>query len=134
MKKTSAKHLALVLLEMTDGKETENITKALKEFAAYLAKEGLLGETETIFPEYQKLYNEKHGIVEVTVTLVERLPEKTRLDLREALKKKFKAKEVHMLEKVDQRILGGMKIQIGDMVYDSSLKNTLTQLEAQLLK
>ena len=39
-----------------------------------------------------------------------------------------------MLEKVDQRILGGMKIQIGDTVYDGTLQNSLNQLQTALLK
>lgn len=134
MKRGDIKNLARVLLETTDGLPEAEGKKAIKEFAAYLQKNRLLGEAEKIMEEYRKFYNEKHNILEATVTLTSRLPEKTRLDLREALKKKFKAREVHMLEKVDQRILGGLKVKIGDMVYDSSLKNTLTQLEAQLLK
>ena len=133
-KKASTKNLAHALLEMTDGKTEGEIKKALKEFAEYLGKKGLISEMDELTKEYRTLYNRKHNIVEATVTLIERLSEKTRLELREALKRKYKAKEVHMLEKVDARLLGGMKIQVGDEIYDSSLKNALRQLETQLLK
>lgn len=128
------KELAAALLDLTDGKTEEESKKALKEFAAYLGKKGLLSKVNPIIEEYRELYNKKHTIVEATVTLVSRLDEKTRIELREALKKKHKAREVHMLEKVDQRLIGGMKIQIGDTVYDSSIQNSLKQLQAQLLK
>ncbi|MBP7804974.1 MAG: ATP synthase F1 subunit delta [Candidatus Pacebacteria bacterium] len=134
MKKGDIKNLAHALLEMTDGESEAVREKAVKEFAAYLQKNRLLSKAEKIMKEYRTLYNEKHSILEASVTLTARLPEHTRIELREALKKKFKAKEVHMLEKVDQRVLGGIKVKIADMVYDSTLKNTLTQLEAQLLK
>jgi F-type H+-transporting ATPase subunit delta len=133
-KNASTKNLALALLEMTDGKTEGEIKTALKEFAEYLNKKGLLHEMDELTKHYRALYNTKHNIVEATVTLIERLSEKTRLELREALKKKYKAREVHMLEKVDARLLGGMKIQVGDEIYDSSLKNALRQLEIQLLK
>ncbi len=133
-KKVQTKDLAVVLLEMTDGKTSEEIQKFLKEFAGYLSKNGMLKDQDKIAAEYGTLYNKKHNIVEATVTLIERLPEKTRIELREALKKKYGATEVHMIEKVDARLIGGMKIQVGDTVYDSSVKNTLRQLETQLLK
>jgi F-type H+-transporting ATPase subunit delta len=124
--KIAPKNLAKVLLESEDI--------SMKDFVTYLAKKKMLGDADAIIAEYRKLYNHQHNIVEATVTLIERLPERTRLELREALKKKYKAKEVHMLEKVDARLIGGMKVQVGDEVYDSSIKNTLRQLETQLLK
>lgn len=126
MKSISTKNLAEVLLQ------DENLS--MKDFVAFLAKKKMLGDADEIIQKYKVLYNHKHNIVEATVTLIERLPEKKRLDLREALKKKYKAREVHMLEKVDARLIGGIKIQVGDEVYDSSLKNALRQLETQLLK
>ncbi len=128
------KELAAVLLDMTDGKTEAEQKEALKHFAAYLAKRGLLKKEPEITEEYRRLYNEKHNIVEATITLTARLSEAKKLELREALKKKYKAREVHMLEKVDARLIGGMKIRVGDTVYDSSIQNSLNQLQAQLLK
>ena len=132
MAKLTTKDLAELLLEITEGREESEIQKTMHEFVALLAKKRMIGKAEEIITEYRKKYNKKHGIIEATVTLIERLPEKTKLALREALKKQHGAKEVHMLEKVDARILGGMKVRIGDMIYDASLKNTLEQLEAKL--
>jgi F-type H+-transporting ATPase subunit delta len=128
------KEYAQALLELTDGASEAEVTKIIKDFVMQLGKKGLIGDTDKIIEYYRVLYNKKHNIVEATVTLVNRLPEKTRIHLRETLKKKYKAREVHILEKVDERILGGMKIKVGDVVYDSSLKNSLNQLETQLLK
>ena len=134
MKASITIELAQVLLEMTDGVHEAEQKKALKEFAAYLHKKGLLKKADAILAEYQRLYNAKHGIVEALVTLTARLPEKDKHALSEALKKKYDAKAVHIEEKVDQRLIGGMKIQIGDEVFDSSIANSHRQLQAQLLK
>ncbi len=134
MKSLDTKNLALALLEITDGKTEGESKKAVTDFVKYLVKTGNLKDSDKIISEYRNLYNKKHDIVEVTVSLINRLPEETRIQLRETLKKKYKAKEVHVLEKVDQRIIGGMKIRVGDTVYDSSIANSLKQLQAQLLK
>lgn len=133
MKTIRTKELAQVLLDLTDGKEESVAKKSVKEFASFLHKKGMISESEKIISEYRILYNEKHNIVEATVTLTERLPEKTRISLRESLKKKYKAREVHMLEKVDERIIGGLKIKVGDEVLDMTAINTLNQLKTKLL-
>lgn len=136
MKASPTKELALALLELTENPSATqaDVQKSVKDFAAYLNKKGLLGEASKIIEEYSKLYNKKNGIVEATVTLAERLPEKTRLELAEALKKKYKVREIHIQEKVDQRIIGGMKVRVGDEVYDASIQNWLKKLQTQLLK
>ena len=119
---------------MTDGKSDADMKVALKNFVKYLADKKMLRHAENIIDEYRKIYNHNNSIVEATVTLISRMDEQTRLGLREALKKKHAAREVHMLEKVDQRILGGMKVQIGDMIYDNTVQSSLAQLQAQLAK
>ena len=49
----------------------------MKEFVAFLAKRKMLKDADAIIEEYTKLYNEKHGVVEATVTLTARLSEHT---------------------------------------------------------
>ncbi|MFA5934064.1 MAG: ATP synthase F1 subunit delta [Candidatus Paceibacterota bacterium] len=134
MKKVATKQLAKVLLTMTDGKTETESKKAVSEFAEYLGKNGMMSALSKISKEYGILYNKKHTIVEATITLVKRLPERTRILVRESIKNKYKAREVHILEKVDERLIGGMKIQVEDTIWDSSIKNSLSQLEVQLMK
>ena len=132
MNKLTPKVLAQLLLELTEEKSEAEIQKVLKEFVPFVARKRMLGKMNEIIVEYRKLYNKKHSITEATVTLISRLEENVRLKLRETLKKKYNAKEVHMLEKVDARLIGGMKVRVDDMVYDMSIKKVLTQLENAL--
>ena len=134
MKASRISELARALLEMTEGVSEAEQKKALADFAAYLDKKGMLKKADLIAAEYQRLYNKRHEIVEATVTLAARLTDKDRDELSEALKRKYGAKGVEIEERVDQRLIGGMKIRIGDEVFDGSLKNSLKQLQAQLLK
>lgn len=131
-KSSDIKILAGALLALTEEATDDEALRATQEFARYLKDKGMLAYEEAILAEYRKLYNDKHGIIEATVTLSQRLPERTRLHLREALKKKYGAREVHILEKVDQRLIGGMRIKVGDEVFDDSVKKTLANLEEKL--
>ena len=133
MKLTRTKELAQTLLEMTENVSPEEQAKVLKDFVQYLAKKQAIADAGAIMAEYQSLYNAKHGIVEATVTLVNRMSDAARKELSESLKKKYHAAEVHITEKVDARVLGGMKIQVGDEVWDSSIQNSLNQLQEVLL-
>ena len=132
MTKLKPKDMAQVLFELTDGKNETEIAQIIPGYVAFLGKKRMLGTFPEIAEHYRAIYNKAHNITEATVTLISRLSENDRLALREALKKKYHAREVHMLEKVDARLLGGMKVRIGDMVYDASLQNTLAQLETKL--
>ena len=134
MAKVKTKDLAEALLHLTEGKSAEETKKILTEFVQYLAKKSFLGKGDKIMEEYRALYNKKHEILEATVILLNRMPDKDLKELSESLKKKFGAKQVHINQQVDQRVLGGMKVKIGDTIYDSTLKNTLAQLKTSLLK
>lgn len=126
MKSVSAKNLAQVLLE------SENLS--MRDFVAFLAKNRMLGSVNEIIKQYEMLYDKKHNSIEAKITVTEHLSEHKNTELRHALKEKYKVDNVRLTEKIDKRLIGGMKIQVGDTVYDSSIRNTLRQLETQLLK
>jgi len=133
MKNTKIKDVAELLIEITDGdlQEKEGGNK-IGAFVPLLAQKRLLGKEKQIIKEYRKQYNKKYGIVEATITLAKPLSAELQTELSQALKIKHDAKEVILLEKIDPTIIGGMRIQVEDMVYDTSIKNTLHQLETSI--
>ena len=134
MKSVDSKKLAQVLLEITEGKSEGEVRSSIKNFAEFLLKKNLLSHINSIVAEYEILYNSKHNIIEATVTTINGLKESSKQELKEALKQKYKATEVTLKEITNKKLLGGIKIKIGDTVFDNSLQNSLYQLEAQLLK
>jgi len=128
------KEYAEALFELTTGTDEKETGEVIQGFVTLLAKKGLLKHQDKIIAEYQKIYNKKNNIVEATVTLINRLSDTARTDLHNTLKKKYNATEVRIIEKIDERLLGGMKVKVGDEIYDASIKNSLNQLEIALLK
>src|SRR6185369_13624175 len=101
MKSISTKNLAEVLLE------SENLS--MKDFVVFLAKNKMLKDADEIIKQYEVLYNKKHNTIEATVTVTEALSENKNTELKHALKEKYKADKVHLTEKIDTRLIGGMK-------------------------
>ncbi len=128
MTKLKPKDFAQLLLEITEQKSNTG----LKEFVELVYKKRMQGEMKEIIAEYQNLYNKANGIIEATVTTANRLDEASLKSLALSLKQKYGAKEIEVIEKVDQRLIGGIKVKVGDTVHDASLGHALNQLHKQL--
>jgi len=89
-------------------------------------QEKLLG---SIMRHAKKLWNEKHGVAEVSVTVAsgdEHDQEKLISQLEKALGKKV---QLHL--KVDPSIKGGIILQVDDARYDASVSGRLSKLARQ---
>ncbi len=131
--KISSAHLAQVLLEATDEATEVETKKAVKQFGTYLKRKRLTKQLPQILGAYRKLYDQKHSIVEAEVRSQSRMSEATKTSLRSALKKRYGVKEAHILELLDERLIAGFKIQVGDEVYDGSVKGRLEALRRELV-
>ena len=82
---------------------------------------------------YEELMDEASGIIPVNVTSAFELSAEQLNDLRAAFEKKFSA-QVRLITSVDKTLIGGIKAQVGDTVYDGSLSRRLSDLSRRLCK
>ena len=73
------------------------------------------------------------GILEGVVYVVNVLDTDTLNEIEKAVSQK-EGKKVLLNQKLDTSLLGGIKVVIGDRVYDGSLKNKINSLQSELLK
>ena len=92
-------------------------------------RESLLG---SIAREYTVLANEAQGILEAKVTVASELSDGQKAKLIEKLQLTT-GKKVVVEMKIDQSILGGMIVQIGDKRLDGSITRRMQELKTQLL-
>ena len=71
------------------------------------------------------------NIIDVTITSARELTDKQLDDLTKSIEKKFNAKAAPTV-KIDEKLIGGVKIQVGDQVYDGSLRSKLDALRKHL--
>lgn len=71
------------------------------------------------------------NIIDVTITSARPLTDKQLADLTQSIEKKFNAKAAPTVE-IDEKLIGGVKIRVGDQVYDGSLRGKLDALRKHL--
>jgi F-type H+-transporting ATPase subunit delta len=126
--------LAETLFQITEGKTHAEIEKIIQSFVKLIVKNGQAGNLNRIIERYEELCAKKHNILNISVSTVTELGKDNRENLEQELKKKYKADKVAVNEIIDQKNIGGMKIKIGDTVYDYTLAGRLKQLQTQLVK
>jgi ATP synthase F1 delta subunit len=133
MATTSIKNLAQAIYESSSNKEGKEFDVAIDKCAVYIKNKNLLGKKEEILKALEKIINKEGGIVNAKVTTESKLNKEYEKEIEEFIKKKYKAKEVMIEEKVDPKLLGGIKIEIGDDIIDGTLAHKIKQLQTYLI-
>ena len=82
--------------------------------------------------QFQAMKNQSEGAAEAIITSAFPLDGDALSSLLSSLKKRFGGKELRPTIQVDPALIGGVRIQVGDEVLDSSIKAQLAQMQASL--
>jgi F-type H+-transporting ATPase subunit delta len=85
-----------------------------------------------IASQYQRLLNRQRGVVEAVVTSAAALTPKDAAALRDKLAGMTGA-SVHLEERVDEDLIGGLTVRVGDQLLDASVRGRLERLRNQLV-
>ena len=121
--------------EKKDGisKIVDGADERFLNFLELLAERHRMPAIFRIRRAYDALWREENKLLPVTVTSAVELDE----GLVEGLGKRIEeqtGKKVELTSKVDTDVLGGLVLQVGNMVLDASIRNRLEQLRKQVAK
>jgi F-type H+-transporting ATPase subunit delta len=117
-----------LLDRMLKGRAPDSVLKLAKLLAGRRAVDRL----PAISAEYRRLVNRDRGVVEALVTSAAPLT----TDETEALRTKvgkMTDRTVDLRVQVDDALIGGLTVRIGDTLYDASVRGRLERLREQLL-
>lgn len=134
MSSISIKNLAHAVYESSYDKEGGTLDDILGKTVVFMRDKNLLGKKEELLSALDEIINKKNGIVKVKVSSSEKLKENEKKEIEEFIKRKYKAKEVATELKEDPKLLGGIKIEIGDDIIDTTLSHKIHQLQNYLIK
>ncbi len=77
--------------------------------------------------EFINIYNEEHGISNGYVWTTEPIDQSIINKFEELVSKKLN-KEIKLQNKINKQIIGGVRLEVGDNVWDNTIKNKLLQL------
>lgn len=86
-----------------------------------------------VIADYSARYFDALGLIEAQVTTATALTATQETALEQAIAKRFGAAGVTLVTRIDESLLGGVKMQIKDRVIDGSVKQRLAKLRAALL-
>jgi F-type H+-transporting ATPase subunit delta len=84
-----------------------------------------------IAKEFHNAYNVYKGIGKATVTTATPMDAAQRTEFGEIVKKISNKKEIELIEKVDDTMIGGFVLNVGDRQVDASIKNKLKALKVK---
>jgi F-type H+-transporting ATPase subunit delta len=134
MASISIKNLASAIYESSLGKEGLELDSMLEKSVIFLRDKNLLGKKKEILEELENIINKNNRIIKAKISSSEKLKDEGQKEIEDFIKKKYKANEVIIEQEVDPKLLGGIKIEIGDDIIDTTLSSKIHQLKNYLIK
>lgn len=113
--------------------ERQGTSPAVRHFYAYLVDQRRIVALAAIRDEYARLADEAAGRVPARVRSAVPLDEGQRERLREALCART-GRDVQLEVQVEEDLVGGLVAQVGDLVFDGSIRTHLQQLRSNLTR
>lgn len=88
---------------------------------------------ETLIDKVQELAYEERNVASAKVYTVKPLSDEVKAELATTFAKKVGKSELIIDNIVDSNLIGGIKIRIGNRIFDGSIKGQLDRLERQLV-
>jgi F-type H+-transporting ATPase subunit delta len=133
MASISIKNLAHAIYESSFEKEGASLDEILAKSVIFLRDKNLIGKKEEILKELEKIINKKEGIIKAKISTSTKLNDQAEKEIIEFIKKKYQAQTVEIEKYEDKKLLGGIKIEIGDEIIDTTLSNKIIQLQNYLI-
>jgi ATP synthase F1 delta subunit len=104
----------------------------LKNVVQFLARKKLLSKSADILNRLNKIMNDTAGRVTVLVRGAEKISDHTKKELKQSLSKRYGGKEIILEERIDEKLLGGLRIEVNDEVIDLTIANRMKKLQDHL--
>jgi len=127
MASISIKNLARAIYESSLDKGGAELDSVLSKSVIFMRDKSLMSKS------LEDIIDKEEGIVKAKVSTSSKLNEKMEQEVKESIKKKYKAKEVILESIINPKLLGGIKIEIGDDIIDTTLANKIHQLQTYLI-
>ena len=109
----------------------DDVTGAPRNLLALMVQRGRFEQLPAVIREFGRLYRQREGIVEATVTSASAL-DATELEVLQARLETLTGARIELAQAVDPAILGGVVVRVGDQLIDGSVRGRLERLHTDL--
>ena len=111
---------------------TTRVQPPVRNLVRILSERARIELLPAITAEYGRLLNRERGIATAVVTSATRLTDEERETLEQRLRS-MTGSEVELEERLDESLIGGLTVRVGDRLYDASVRGRLERLRDQLI-
>ena len=133
MKGVTVHNLARAIYESSYNKEGVEFDHVVEKSLELIKRKHMLSKAPLILAHIQKKKEMEKGMIRAKVTTTQKLKDYTRDEVEDFIKKKYKKEKVILTLVEDPKLLGGIKIEVGDEVIDTTLKHKIDQLHNYLM-
>lgn len=110
------------------GSQVHQITNSFLKLVVNKGRSSILFDTAK---QFIAQYNEIKGIVTAEVTSAIALTDASKTEIIALVKKELGANQVIVKEKVDEKLIGGFILKVGDKQFDASISSGLNKLKKE---
>lgn len=107
---------------------TGRLSQNMLNFVLLLIDKRRIENIPEMYEQLVHLINVRANILDMKIITAEPLEEQQLYSIKEKFRNKYNARTVKVTEVVDASIIGGVKVIIGDKVYDGSIKGRIESL------
>jgi len=126
--------IARAIYLASKDKSSGEMHQVHKNIISFLARKRLMSKSSLILASLEKIINSEGGKVSATVASAKRLHDEEEKTLVHFLKKRYSAKEVALTKILDEKLLGGFRVEANNEVIDLTIKNKIRQLQEYLTR
>lgn len=126
--------IARAIYSLSKDKSQSEQIDISKKFIKFLSRRRLLSKAPEILSQLKKIINHEEGRIEAKVSSVQKLDQKTKTHLEQSLKKRYSGKVVVFEESLDEKLVGGLRVEVNNEVIDLSIKNKIGKLQEYLTR
>jgi F-type H+-transporting ATPase subunit delta len=109
------------------------INDLLVKFMSFLVNKRRFFYVETILKDFLETCSKKRGEIKAELTTSKELTDAEIKNIKEELTKNFSSK-IKLNYKNDPSLIGGLIVQVGSTMVDTSIKNKLQQIENRMIE
>ena len=129
----SIRQYAQALLDLEQEQGREGVGEQSRRFVAWLSRRGEAKKLGKIVCEAERLIREQSGGAAVRITTAHLADETLQVFLRKQAERIFAGKTIEASFAVDVRLIGGVKMQSEETLYDATLATRLERLGNSLV-
>lgn len=116
----------------TRDKNKEEQSLVYGRIVKFLGRKRLLPKAPDILLRLNNIINNYEGRITARVSSGTEMNETTKKEIIQILTRRYSVKEVILNEIIDEKLLGGFKVEVGDEVIDLTLKKKIEKLQEHL--